>query len=395
MKPVFILLFLASFVVPFSVRAQTLHGNAGEQQAVREAKQRLQAAIQKGDTKGVEREAGNLKAYGAEGDGKAMITAAIQKNQSDLGVLKQAHQELSTARDAASQKSIKNCNILLTNIEKKFTGQAFSSVVSAYTGGNLLTQLYDSIQDVRGHMDDAGTLKGNAAAIKALDGFVKQCNELLGSLKPARDELIGQRDTLSQLSDAFDKGASQASSPTSTTKSHKSPKKSTGGDKSGDQSNDDGEKDTTVSNKPTKSNTTKDSGDSGKKSSGNSGTTDIEKGTATDKNGTTKVTQTVDGDGNVIKTTYSNYDKNGKFIGKTVYGPDGEGHEETEKPNTDTGRDTGRDTAKTSAQDAAKTAAQDAAKQGGRPPVGGGGGGCPPPVPVGGGGGGCGGPCGR
>jgi hypothetical protein len=291
----------------------------------------LHSALAKNDVKGVERQASNLKKYGLQGEGQAIINQYIADNKSMKSQIKAEHQILYDLQAAASKKSLKECYRLITNIEKKFMNDMISNASGAIIGGGVIADVRNAINDVKGHYGDAEVLKGNATAIKNQDAAVASITKLLSSLDKAQDSTWTSGKNLETLSNAYTNAA--AATDTAQVNNEK-PKK------------DDKKVVTktppTVATKNPPPKTTPPAKVTGKTSDPDAGKT-VFKGYVADKNGKIGLSETKDKNGNITKTTYTTYDKNGKVTGVKTYGANGKVISDTSSAAANAAKDTSKD----------------------------------------------------
>jgi uncharacterized protein YuzE len=294
----------------------------------------LNDALAKNDVSGVKRQAANLKSYGLQGEGEAIIQKYIADNKSMKAQIKAEHQALYDARRDASQKSIKECYRLITNMEKKFMNDMISNASGAVIGGGVIADIKNAINDVKGHYGDAQVLKGNANAIKAQDVLVASLTKLLTSLDKAQESTWTCGKNLETLSDAFTKAA-DATTTAQVIKDK--PKKE--------------DKKVVTKTPPPKVVTKTPPPKTGapktasKSTDPDAGKTTF-KGYVSDKNGKIGLTETKDKNGNVTKVTYTTYDKNGKVIGVKTYGANGKLTSDTSAATAKAAKDTSQNVIK-------------------------------------------------
>ncbi len=271
-------------------------------------------AVEKNNVGLVKEMAKTFKEYGIQGEAEAIIGGYKAENASMRSQIKQEHQNLNDLRDAASQKSIKQCYRLISNLEKKFMSDMLSTATGAVIGGGVAADVRNALNDLQSNYDAALVIKGNANAIKNLDAFAASCTRLIASLDKAQNEVKTCGQNLATISDAFTQAAATVTTKDDTKPNDKKDKK----DKKDD-------KKVITKTPPPKDKVTppKDAPKTTTKSSDPDAGKTTFKGYVSDKNGKIGLTETKDKNGNVTKVTYTTYDSNGKVTGVKTYGANG------------------------------------------------------------------------
>jgi hypothetical protein len=197
------------------VVAAPLHGNAAEDQAVREMKGRLQNSFTRGDINACRREGDNLARYGKARDGEALIRRDINAIQRKLDAYNMIYKGFYDLRTLYNRKSVKQAYQLIAKLRDKFVDDAATNVTFVFLpaplgeSGRIAGEFFKAAVDTGGNVSDAGEIRDSATALRHLDRLVKGYDAKMQRMIPDIRKAQGARSRLLACEQAFREGASQ------------------------------------------------------------------------------------------------------------------------------------------------------------------------------------------
>lgn len=265
----------------------------------------LAAALKTGNMEAVARNAENLKKYGLQADGQRLIKEAQARNKDMFAQVKESYGYFAELREAAGANSLRACERLITNLEKKCMSDAMWELVPVF---GQVKQVYDSLKEMTPH-GDAPVIKENALSIAKYDQMRKYCDDIIKSFGTILTELKDEKTRLTEAEDVFKEAAARTMTVQVKTEKKEKPAPP--------------EKQPQPPEQESPPKTAETPAAPVKPATGGDTEITIEKGYVVNSDGKITMTETLDKDGNVIRTTNTTTDADGKVVEVHIYGSDG------------------------------------------------------------------------
>lgn len=196
--------------------AARLHGNAAEDQAVREMKNRLRNSFGGGDVNACRREGDNLARYGKASEGEDLIKQDISAVQKKLDTYKMIYKGFYDLRTLYNRKSTRQAYQLIAKIRDKFVDDAATNVTFVFLpaplteSGMIAGEFFKAAVDTGGNVSDAGEIKDTAEALRHLDRLVKGYDAKMQRMIPDIRKAQKTRNQLIACYQSFMEGAKQS-----------------------------------------------------------------------------------------------------------------------------------------------------------------------------------------
>ena len=201
----------------------TLHGNAGESQAISEMKARLRSALNSGNAAACQREGENLARYRQSAAGMAQIDSDLIAIQARLQLIKSVYDYFRQIQEMSARKAVKEAYALIKSVQDKLVNDAKLNLAAALVPipggqvGQILAEFALGAEDFVGSYYDARGIVNQGNTLRALDKMSRAAFEQMQLLLPAIRDAEGLRTRLLQCSQRFQAGIAVAQSGSSST----------------------------------------------------------------------------------------------------------------------------------------------------------------------------------